>query len=423
MGINKIKIENFKTFDDLEVTLGKYNVLIGANAAGKSNFIQIFKFLRDISSHGLDNAIYMQGGLEFVRNSNISYSKNLIVQIDYESNDNEGLFSIGANKEEFLFFKKFNAKYRFEINFKKTRGSFAIIDDTLTVSGNLFGLKKKVIEEQENFNDTHLRNIGEGTLKIQNRDEKVSRTFESTPKIKQEDIFPPFLGNKISKRKILLEEDPRVMNYFNIFKDLAIFDFDPKLPKKAMPISGKIELAEDGGNLAIVLKSIMENETKRKKLISYVKHIMPFVDSIRVKPFSDKSLLFELKEIFNKNHLPASLISDGTINLTALIVALYFDRRSIIILEEPERNIHPFLISKVVKLIKEASEKKQIIVTTHNPEVIKYTDIKDLLLIRRDKNGYSQLSKPKDDKSLEVFIKNNIGIDELFIKLLLERGK
>ena len=68
MAIKKIKISNFKSFQNLEVEIGKFNLLIGANASGKSNFIQVFKFLRDIIQHGLDNAISLQGGVEYFRN-------------------------------------------------------------------------------------------------------------------------------------------------------------------------------------------------------------------------------------------------------------------------------------------------------------------------------------------------------------------
>ncbi|KLO21563.1 hypothetical protein X275_08740 [Marinitoga sp. 1197] len=49
MKIKKLKVKNFKSFNELEVELKNFNVLIGANAAGKSNFIHIFEFLRDIA--------------------------------------------------------------------------------------------------------------------------------------------------------------------------------------------------------------------------------------------------------------------------------------------------------------------------------------------------------------------------------------
>ena len=46
MAIKQIQINNFKNFDALKINLNNFNVLIGANASGKSNFVQIFKFLR-----------------------------------------------------------------------------------------------------------------------------------------------------------------------------------------------------------------------------------------------------------------------------------------------------------------------------------------------------------------------------------------
>ena len=57
--------------------------------------------------------------------------------------------------------------------------------------------------------------------------------------------------------------------------DVAIYDFDPKLPKKTTPITGKAELEEDGSNLAIVLKRIMENEPAKRKLPIFSKKYCP----------------------------------------------------------------------------------------------------------------------------------------------------
>ena len=61
MAIRRLRLNNFKSFNVLDVQLEDFNVLIGANAAGKSNFTQAFKFMRDIQIHGLDNAVSLQG--------------------------------------------------------------------------------------------------------------------------------------------------------------------------------------------------------------------------------------------------------------------------------------------------------------------------------------------------------------------------
>ena len=69
--IKQIILSNFKSFNHVEIALDKFNVLIGANASGKSNFIQILKFLNNITKHGLKSAISMQGGAKFIKNLNL----------------------------------------------------------------------------------------------------------------------------------------------------------------------------------------------------------------------------------------------------------------------------------------------------------------------------------------------------------------
>jgi predicted ATPase len=90
------------------------------------------------------------------------------------------------------------------------------------------------------------------------------------------------------------------------------------------------------------------------------------------------------------------------------------------IIEEPERNIHPYLISKVLEMMKEVSAHKQIIVTTHNPEVLKYSLPGDILFIARDKEGFSQISRPYENQQVKIFLQNEMGMDELYTQNLLE---
>jgi predicted ATPase len=200
----------------------------------------------------------------------------------------------------------------------------------------------------------------------------------------------------------------------------SIYDFDPKLPKKATPITWKAVLEEDGSNLAIVLKNILENKNKERKFSNLVKDLLPFVDDLDVEKFADKSLLFKLREIYTKKqYLPSPLISDGTINITALIIALYFDKKPLTIIEEPERNIHPSLISKVIGMMKDVSQKKQIIVTTHNPEMVKHAGLENILLISRNKEGFSVISRPHEKEIVKTFLRNELGIEELYVQNLL----
>jgi predicted ATPase len=418
MAIKRIRVKNFKSFKDLEVELGKFNLLIGANASGKYNFIRIFEFLRDIVKHGLDNAISMQGGSEYLRNISIGPSEDFSLEV---VSDQEFRRAIKKKEKGSLGMITYETIYKFTINFNKTGSGFKIVEDKITQKCKfvrLEGQKEKIKEKEE---------LGEGEILFSNVEGelKVDLKLPAELPITKDDIFPRILREEKMPPKTLLIESPLFPFIFPrseaIFGSISIFDFDPKLPKKAVPITGKIELEENGENLAIVLKNILEDKEKERKLSNLVKDLLPFVNKLDIEKFADKSLLFKLEEVYaQKQYLPAPLISDGTINITALIIALYFEKKLLTIIEEPERNIHPSLISGVVQMLKEASQKKQIIVTTHNPEMVRHTDLESILLISRDKEGFSTISRPFEKEEVKTFLKNEIGIEELYVQNLLE---
>lgn len=219
---------------------------------------------------------------------------------------------------------------------------------------------------------------------------------------------------------LLLEQAFYPLPFRTFFSDIAIYDFDPKLPKKGMPATGKTDLEEDGSNLAIALKGIIESPQEKRQFRNLIRDLLPFVEDLTIEKFADKSLLFAVTESYVPGlHVPASLVSDGTVDMVALITALYFQRRRVIVVEEPERNIHPSLISRVVQMLKEAAAGKQIIVTTHNPFVVKYADLDDILLISRNTEGFSNICRPSQRREIQTFLQNEIGIDELLARDLL----
>lgn len=415
MAIKKIRVTNFKSFKDLVIELGSFNVLIGANASGKSNFIQTFKFLGDITNHGLDNAISWQGGIGYLRNINIGSSD--IFSLEVISDQKYGRIVAREKGNGVITTRIYETIYRFAMKFRKRGLGFEIYEDKLTQKFDLvkLGTRKRKIEEKEK--------LGQGEIIISNVNGNVNVDSLKLPEevpIKTDDIFPLFLKEQKLKPKTLLLEPP----FFfipPIFGHISIYNFDPKLPKKATPITGKAELEEDGSNLAIVLKNIIKNKEKERKFSNLVKDLLPFVDALDVETFADKSLLFKLREIYaKKQYLPAFLISDGTINIADLIIVLYFEEKPITIIEEPERNIHPYLISKVINMMKDASQKKQIIVTTHNPEIVKHADLENILLVSRDKEGFTTISRPSEKEEIKVFLENEMGIEELYAQNLLE---
>ncbi|MEQ8224437.1 MAG: AAA family ATPase [Candidatus Eremiobacterota bacterium] len=414
--IKNIKVKNFKSFRDIDVGLGNFNIFIGSNASGKSNFIRIFEFLRDITVSGLDNAISMQGGVEYLRNISTGLNRELSVQITLDHKKETGLdISMGSDLTGIKIDKSI---YEFALKMKELE--FEIIKDKLTQNIEFFNLEKQKRKTKEKDKP----GSGEMVFYQDKGNMKVKLTKPEGVNFKKNDRFPLEFFKKIEiPAGTIFLQHPffRLLTPKKILSDIAIYDFDPKLPKKATAITGKSDLEEDGSNLSIVLKNLMSNDEKRRKYMNLIKDLLPFVTDLNVEKFADKSLLFTLREIYSKEHyLPASLISDGTINITALIIALYFEKNNLTIIEEPERNIHPHLISRLVNMMKDASDNKQIIVTTHNPEIIKHAELKDIFLVSRDRDGFSTISKPSEKKEIKIFLENEMRIDELYVQNLLE---
>jgi hypothetical protein len=238
-----------------------------------------------------------------------------------------------------------------------------------------------------------------------------------------DDIIPVFFrGKRLPEKTLLLETIygyPLPHNE-KFFDKIAVYDIDPKLPKKGVAITGKRELEEDGSNLALVIKAITENPEKKRKFANLLRDVLPFVEDFSVKKFMDVSFILTLRERYVKSYeLPASSLSDGTIAIFGMIIALYFEEKPFIIIEEPVSHIHPFLVSRLMAMMKEASEKKQVMVTTHSTEVVKYATLDDILLISRDSEGYSIISRPGDKEEVRAFLENEIGIEELYVQNLL----
>lgn len=420
MPIRRIAVTNFKSFSELDVSLSSLNVVIGSNAAGKSNFISIFRFLRDITRNGLVNAIAMQGGPEYLRNAKIGLSRDLSIRVVYEPESRLEVIKELPEKNRLLAVRSSDSTYEFAIRFHDPGQGFTITRDQLTITCELVECERGGIDE-----GTELYPVGKGQIVVSSSEGVVTTAIDiprECPLLQQEILPFLFAKRRIPERTLLLETPyasplPHVEKFFD---RIAVYDIDPKLPRKGVVITGKSELEEDGGNLALVIKLISENTEKRRQLANLIKDVLPFIEDFSVQKFMDVSLILTLRERYAKQQdLPASSLSDGTITIFALIVVLYFENRPFIVIEEPVGHVHPFLVSRLMGMMKEVSAGKQLMITTHSAEVVKHADLRDILLISRDSDGFSVISRPADKEEVKTFLENEVGIEELYIHNLL----
>ncbi|MFB3924615.1 MAG: AAA family ATPase [Syntrophales bacterium] len=409
--ISSLELSNFKSFRKLKIDhLGALNVLIGTNASGKSNFIQVFRFLRDVADHGLGNAVSMQGGPEYIRNANLPSSEPLSISISY----NPDLSLLPPDKDRTMVIRVPSVTYEFMIRFRKGK-RFAVTRDRLSSRLEFYSIAGK---------DKGTR-IGDGISILEHRGEKIDYRLsvpEGIP-LQNGDIFPALLkSERIGTDTLLLEKSLfGFAHRLDRFSDrIAFYNFDPKLPKGSAAIAGKAELEEDGRNLAICLEKLMGDRDRKRKFSNLVKDILPFIKDIEVEKVTDQTLLVKLREIYSGGaRIPAPFISDGTFNIIALVIVLYFEDKDFVIMEEPERSIHPLLISKVIGMMKDASERKQILLTTHHPEIVKYAELENVFFSSRDKEGFSTIIRPAEKEEVKTFLRHDLGMEDLFRQDLL----
>lgn len=425
MKIDKIEVSNFKCFERAKLEFENFNVIIGKNASGKSNVISIIKFIRDMLIYGIDDAIALQGGIKYLCNSNIKDKEPIRIKFSVDTYNEETFRKLNIVKlaeDSLIMLEKY--EITLEIKAHKRGSGYKIIENKAEM--HYVELKPKkgnenkidtIFDELDNYKKTNrfiqVCYVQDGKIIEQfegKYDEKVIQRLEIKSEYNLSKIF-----NEEGKNLLLISYIPRLV-LFQIIdgEKIKIYDFDPKTLKSASIINRKNFLEEDGSNISNVLERILRNAEEKRNLLLILKRLLPFIQDISTEKSFNKSMYFRLKEN-NKNDLPSSLLSDGTVNIIAIIIALYFEKENdIVIIEEPEKNMHPKLANQLVTLMKDVGHKKQVIITTHNTQLLSSVDLKDIFYVYRNKEKYSEVEKPEKNEKVKVFIKNELDIGDLF---------
>ncbi len=432
MAIRRLKVSNFRSFNELDVELGDFNVLIGANASGKSNFIEIFRFLRDIRKEGLRNAVALQGGRNYVRNLQLGASRELSIEF---SDDQNVAYGVVTHDEEdkAVFLRVKEMLYRFSLSASALNGrshedGWQIQDERVTRKFSAYRRPYEAVGNSDEVEEL----LGEGRFQAWWDRDKLVPKFDIDSHIGE-----PFLENVkflsvdpewFPPDTLLMESEffpallaGKPVPPFGTINELGIYRIEPRAFLQTGRVRASAELSEGAENLVPILDRLLTNDSHRTMLLHLVRFLLPFVNEIGIQSVTDDSQLLFVTESYTESiRLYAALMSEGTIAAIALVVTLYFEDNSLVILEDPERGMHPKLMARTVEMMKEVSKHKQIIVTTHHPEMVRYAGVENLLLVTRDQDGFSQISRPADKTMVKQFLANDIGLDQLYVDDLLE---
>ncbi len=358
--IDEINFKNYKSIKEIDIELKNLNVLIGANGAGKSNFISFFEFLNNIYNQNLQNYVNEQDGCDNILYFGTKESAQLYCKVTFDN----------TNFYEFILKPILSNGLYFEY---ETNG-FNIYHDYQ--------------------NKTPYWNIETG----------IKGNKESTYK------------SNSSKRIGYIKE------YLNSFRVFHFHDTGRTAAvKKYSNINDNSYLREDGQNLASFLFLLSKKYPASFKLIEkIVKSVAPFFKSFDLKPMALNNELIKLewKEEGTDKYFDANNLSDGTLRFICIATLLLQPKLpKTIIIDEPELGLHPFAINKLAGLINSASNSTQIIISTQSVNLIENFQPDDIIVVdRKDKQSvFNRLSSNElkgwlDDYSLgELWDKNIIG--------------
>ncbi|NEO74695.1 AAA family ATPase, partial [Moorena sp. SIO3H5] len=186
-------------------------------------------------------------------------------------------------------------------------------------------------------------------------------------------------------------------------KKVIFYDFTPIHLSSNAPSTGGMNRTGEGivDALADILlsnrKSFDELEERLTKLV-------PNIKRISLLRGEDRTFSLELVDKYSEHHIPASDISDGTLRILAFLTALYQENTpSIICFEELENGVHPWLLHKMMELLKIVSTEGitgkpvQVLITTHSPVLLNYVEPHQVRAVELDKEGKTQVHKLPTD--------------------------
>lgn len=362
--LEAVTIKGFKSIESLDsFELNSLNILIGANGAGKSNFIDFFRLVRALADEAFQRFVIDSGG-----------GDSLFFHGPKETNQIDSRLMFGSIAYEFRL--------------------------TPAPSDNMIQIAHEIKQDIPAGTPVHFSTGGfESKLKsIQNEKKTVANTMTGRHSVYQS------VSNWI-------------VYHFHDTSSLA--------PMRRDHLTADDEwLRNDASNIAPFLMNLKKNRPGNYELIrDTVRLIAPFFDDFLLRPRErggDEQVRLEWKQKGSDFPFQPNQLSDGTIRFICLTTALSQAKLpSLIVIDEPELGLHPYAISMLADLIKSASERTQVIISTQSPTLLDYFTPEEIIVVNR-KNGRSTFER-LNEQNLESWL-DDYSVGELWQKNVVRGG-
>ncbi|MGD0958347.1 MAG: AAA family ATPase [Methylomonas sp.] len=329
MLIRSIKLNNFLSYSDKSdaIPLRNLNIIIGPNGSGKSNLIEAIELIR-ATPKDLLTPIRDGGGIRdwLWKGTKKTSIASIEAVLEYPNSSN----------------------LRYVLSFTEVAQRFEITDERV---------------EAESPNDGHAQPYffykfqnGHAVLNAKSQQrrllhEQIEPNQSILSQLKDPDQFPEltYLGNAFSRIRLYREWS------FGRYTT-------PRLPQKADLTNEMLEA--DASNLGLVLNRLRREPEVKRRLLTALQALYEGIDDYDVQIEGGTVQVFFHEGPFT---IPATRLSDGTLRYLCLLAILCHPTPPpLICIEEPELGLHPDVLPTLAQLIKEASERCQLIVTTHS---------------------------------------------------------
>lgn len=371
MYVQKLKIENWKNFKDGEAPLGYRLFLIGPNASGKSNFLDIFRFLRDlcVSGGGLRQAVERRGGVSAIRCLAARQYSDML--IDVKLKGTEGVW-----------------RYRLRFNQDKLRRP-TIKEEWVEYNG-------KCILERPNDPD---------------KNDPLRLTETAIEQISENKDFRPIV---------------------TFFQNISYQHLIPQVVRDPQGFSSKhIENDPFGRDLLQRVENTSPRirDSRLDKILAVLKIVVPHLKELEVR--RDKLGIPHLFGLFehwrpNAGKQNEAQFSDGTLRLFGLLWSL-FEGDGLLLLEEPELSLHAEVVRHLPEMIEKINRyrkiKRQIMISTFSEEMLSEKGIGGEEVLRLEPSSEGTLLKsPVSDPDERRLLESGLSVADVVMPKSAPRG-
>jgi predicted ATPase len=397
--LTKLRLKNFKNFKDAELHLGGFTVLLGTNAAGKSNICDALRLLYGLAA-GYSVAEIFGGRYE---NGNLQWKglRGWLSEIAFQGESTfsvEATYVLNASIAVRTGDSPLLVTYAIEIN-TGLIGDLGIIQPPSICAERIQLGNDNFLEtsKPDNASDKLILKLWGVTVSTSNGENELIPNYHSlltrTQHILKEKLFA-------GKDQLLLFSIMEPLRYEMLF--MRDFDWNPVVMRDSV-LPGYPVIGNRGEGLTSVLHSIFQHPNLKLAIVNWLQVLTP-MDAVDLEFVPEESGKIALRIIeANGFKISAASASDGTLRFLAMLAA-YFSAPpdSLYFLEELENGIHPTRLHLLLQLIEQQAQqgKVQTIATTHSPQLLRLLSEDSLknasLIYRLDDRPDAQIQRLVD---------------------------